>query len=110
MLLAIPVEGFNPDYIDPFSNGLVLRIANLLDPLSRLFSFENFDSAKDLETQLPWIVDQDHRHPIVGHQVAGADVLLVSAKVGKSHGSFVDHFQKALRAAPVLNVRPTGRA
>ena len=48
MLLAIPVEGFDADYVHPFRKGLVFRIANLLDPLSRLFTFENLDSAENL--------------------------------------------------------------
>ena len=36
MLLAIPVEGFDPNYIYSLGNCLVVWVANLLDPLLAL--------------------------------------------------------------------------
>jgi len=105
MLLAVPIEGFDPDDIYPLGKCLVRRIANLLDPLSRLLSFKNLDTTQDFETQPSWIVNHDERYPVVGQQVAGADVLLIPQEVGESDRSFVNHLQKAFRAASVLNVK-----
>jgi len=56
------------------------------------------------------VIDQDHRNPVVGHEIAGADVLLVSAEIGQRQRVIVDHLQKALWAASMLNVRPSGCA
>src|ERR1700733_2488825 len=83
-----------------------MRIAELLDPGCSFGPIEDLDVSQNLEPRLPRVIDQYQRHAVVRHQVPGADVLLVTAKIRESDGSLVDHFQEALRTAAVLYIGP----
>src|SRR5215470_20255461 len=96
MLLTIPVECLNSNHIDSFRHRLVVWIANSSEPVLRLFSLEDFNTAQNFQSQLSGIVDQDEGDTIVGHQVARTDVLLVSPEVREGEGVVVDHLQKTL--------------
>src|SRR5262249_60155880 len=110
MLWPIPIERLPPNHAYPLDDCLVSRIADALDPRSCWLTLEDLRPPQHLQTGLPGVVNQHQRHPIVRHQIAGADELLIARKIGEGDRAFVDDFQKARRAAPVLNIGPTGLA
>src|SRR5271155_5151249 len=107
VLRAVPVVRFHMYHEYPFDDCLVSGHTNTLHPVSRLLAFEDLDAAEHLKPGLPRIVDHDESNTIVAKQIACADKLLVSAKVCERQRAVVDHFQKSLWAAAMLNVRPS---
>src|ERR1035441_7441562 len=90
----------------PLHDGFVIRIADPLNPLLRFRPFPYPDVADNFETRLPRVVNQYQGYPVIRHQVAGADELLVVTEVCESNGMFVNDFKKLLGAASVLYVGP----
>src|ERR1035441_11012043 len=85
-------RSLNHEY--PLHDGFVIRIADPLNPLLRFRPFPYPDVADNLETRLPRIVNQYQGYPVIRHQVAGADELLVATEVCESNGMFVNDFKK----------------
>src|SRR5215470_9212115 len=57
MLLTIPVECLNSNHVASFCHSLVVWIANSSEPVLRLFSLEDFNTAQNFQSQLSGIVD-----------------------------------------------------
>jgi len=106
VLRTIPVKGLDVNYEDALDGGLVSRISESLDPFPGRIALEDFCSPQQLESRLRGIVDKDQCNAVIRRQIAAADVLLVSAKVGEGDGAVVDYLEEAGRAAAILNVRP----
>ena len=84
-------------------------ISNSIHPRSGCLALQDIHATQYLETCLPWVVNQNHCDPVVGKEIARADELLISPEIGESKGVIVDHLQKALRPAAMLNIWPSGR-
>ena len=107
VLLAVPVERLHLNHEYPLHDGFVIRIADPLNPLLHFRPFPYPDVADNFETRLPRVVNQYQGYPVIRHQVAGADKLLVATEVCESNGMFVNDFiKKPLGAASVLYVGP----
>src|SRR3984957_7643601 len=62
---------------------------------------------QNLETRAVRVIHQKQGDAIIGADIAQADVLPVTAKVGEAERRFVEYFEEAGRAAAMLHVRPT---
>ncbi len=85
---------------------MVARLAQPCDPFAPRFAFENLSAAEDLQARLARVVDHDQSHTIVRANVSCADELFVAPEIGEGEGMVVDDFEKPLRPAAMLNIRP----
>jgi hypothetical protein len=90
VLLAIPVECFDRNYVDTLDYGLVPGFPKLFDPFPRCFTLENFGMAQKFQARLTRVIDQNQRHPIIRREIPRGDVLFVTPKIGESDRVIVD--------------------
>jgi hypothetical protein len=69
---------------------------------------KGFDAGIDFEPRGAGVIHEEQARPVVGREVAGADVLAVATVVGESEGAIVEELEETARTAPVLDIRPTG--
>ncbi|MNL30415.1 hypothetical protein D3C87_1521500 [compost metagenome] len=60
----------------------------------------------DFEPRPSRVIHQKKTGPVVGSQIAGADVLSVAAIIGKGQSSLINDFEKTGIASTMLNVGP----
>ncbi len=106
MLRAVPIEGLQAHAQDALRLALVARHLDALGESRVGLQCHRFDVCIDLQPGAPGIVHQEQAGPIVGRQVAGADVLAIAAIVREGQRSIVQHLQKAARSAAMLKVGP----
>jgi hypothetical protein len=111
MLRAVPVEGLDVDEDDPLDDvGFVCGAEGFDEGWSFLIVLVDLDATEDLEASLVGIVHEEQSHARIVLQIAEADVLLVAAQVREADERWVHDTDKALGAAAVLYVGPTGLA
>ncbi len=108
MLRTVPVECFQVEPKYTFELRLVPRYADECRQLRIVGNAKGLDMGVDFEARPMRIIHQEQAGPVVGRQVAGADVLAVSLVVGEGEGVLIDHLEEATRAAPMLHIRPAG--
>ena len=64
---------------------------------------KGFDAGIDFEPRGAGVIHEEQARPVVGREVAGADVLAVATVVGESEGAIVEEREETARTAPVLD-------
>ena len=108
MLRAIPVERFDLDDHRPFGPRTVGLIMQRGDEIRVFSGINKPHAAPDLQASLVRVIHQDQRNPVIGRQIADAQILPVSTKISVGNCLGVDNLQEAGWTAAKLNVGPTG--
>jgi hypothetical protein len=108
-LRAVPVIGLYLNYKNSLDDCLTFRNPDPHHPGSNCVAIEQVDAAKYFQTCLVEIVNKNPCGPVVREEVPGGDKLLVPTKICKGQGVIIDHLEKSLGAAVMLDIRSSSR-
>ena len=107
MLGAVPFYGFYRDHYSSFDTSAVAGHFQFGDQ-TRVFNFVyDFGTAPDFQTATVGIIHEDQRDFVTGKQIAYAQVLRITGKIGIAQGLVVQDFEETGWAATVLHIGPT---
>lgn len=109
VLRAVPVVGDDGDDEDAVDGGGVGGLTEEGFERGVIAELEDAGVADDLEAGLVRVIHEEESHTIVGGEVAGGDVLLVSGEVREGKGAAVEDMEEAGGAAAMLDVGPAVR-
>src|SRR5262249_47209545 len=107
VLLAIPIERFQTQPEDAFELGVVIWHGDERSQVGVIARREGLGVGVDLEPCPMRVVHEEQTGSVVRREVAGADVLAVTAIIGKGECSIIDQLEEAARTASMLDVRPS---
>ena len=106
MLWTVPFHRFDGQNDGPLHPGPVGGYLEPRQQVGILIFMDNPGPGPKLQPPPVGVIHQDQRDPVIGRQVADAEILDIAAKIRVADGLFVQHFQEPGGAAPELYIGP----
>ena len=106
VLRAVPVKRLQMKKKQTFNAGAIVGRRHLRQQLRVVLCRQDLDGGVDFQPGTARIIHQKQAGPVAAAQIAGSNVLAVTAEIGHRQGGVIQQMQKPRRAAAMLNVGP----
>lgn len=106
MLGTVPVVRFKPKPENPLRAAFICGVGYQIVERRVGIKCQPIYMNIDFKPRPSRVIHQKKTGPVVGSQIAGADVLSVAAIIGKGQSSLINDFEKTGFASTMLNVGP----
>ena len=106
VLRAVPVKRLQMKKKQTFNAGAIVGRRHLRQQLRVVLCRQDLDGGVDFQPGTARIIHQKQAGPVAAAQIAGSNVLAVTAEIGHRQGDVIQQMQKPRRAAAMLNVGP----